>query len=203
MRDEDERLLWTLLLALLAAQMARVLKRPEWLLQDELPADAVAGALAAVSTQHLFRLWTAGTTMPIPGGAWSRVTTWATQYAGTLVKGIDEVTRALLTTNLNAYITEGWTFKELTDAIAGIFGEARAKRIAITEVTRCYSEAARIFAEEMTLLGTPTVLVWRIEDANACVELCFPRDGMEQGTNWIDIPPAHPNCRCDVDTVSK
>lgn len=197
MRDEDERLLWTLLLALLAAQMARVLRHPEWGLQDDLPKEAIAGALGAVAAQHLFRLWGAGTMPPMAPSVWARVTTWATQYAGQLVKGIDEVTRGLLTVNINAYVTEGWTFKELTDAIAGIFGEARAKRIAITEVTRSYSEAAMVYKDEMTALGLPMVATWSIEDEAACEE-CKPLDGKVQGDGWNEPPPAHPNCRCDI-----
>jgi SPP1 gp7 family putative phage head morphogenesis protein len=199
-RDEDEHLLWTLLLALLAAQMARVLRHPEWMLQDDLPREAVGGALGAVASQHLFRLWTAGTVMPMSPSVWARVTTWATTYAGRLVKGIDEVTRGLLTVNLNAYITEGWTFKQLSDAIGAIFGPDRARRIAITEVTRCYTEAGRVWADEMAALGVKMNEIWITQIDERTCEICEPRDGKVLGDGWErdDGPPAHPNCRCDV-----
>ena len=200
MRDEDEKLLLTLLLALLAAQMARVLQHPEWGLQDDLPADAVGGVVTAIAAQEAWRIWLAHTILPPPANLFSQVGAWARQYCGQLVKGVDAITRSQLSMFIQSYVTEGWTMGELTEAIGTIFGEARAMRIAVTEVTRAYVEAARISADEMAALGLPMTEIWETDNDELVCEICAPRQGKVLGDGWTrdDGPPAHPNCRCRI-----
>jgi SPP1 gp7 family putative phage head morphogenesis protein len=83
------------------------------------------------------------------------------------------------------------------------FGEVRAKRIAITETTRIYSEAERQKAIE-----DPDVvyLRWLTAADEIVCPLCGPLHGRIIGKKengfihpaglYTGFPPIHPNCRC-------
>lgn len=138
--------------------------------------------------------------MPPPPAMYPAVAAWAKGYSYSLVKGVDAITRSQLAMYVQAYYTEGWTMGELIEAIGTVFGPDRAQRIAVTEVTRAYTEASRVAADQAAALGLPMVEMWETEKDDLVCEICAPRNGKVLGDGWTreDGPPAHPNCRCRV-----
>ena len=95
----------------------------------------------------------------------------------------------------------------LGDVMAGIRGsalsDARAHRIAVTEITRVFSQADQL-AGEAVAEEYPDVKVvktwWTNNDALVC-PICGPLHGVsvlvrDYFPGDFEGPPAHPNCRC-------
>lgn len=99
------------------------------------------------------------------------VARWARNYSYRLVRGIDAVSRDVLQRHISQWAQTGEALPKLEERLAPWFGQARAKRIAITESTRAYAEG--------TFTG--------YEAAGFA-----PRPLPEKR------PPEHPNCRCFV-----
>ena len=104
----------------------------------------------------------------------------------------------MLTVVLKDWQHSGGTMGDLTAAVADIFGEARAQRIAVTEVTRAYVEGSRIAADEVIEQGIKMIEIWHTDNDDLVCELCGPLDGEPVGIAWDRGmgPPLHPNCRC-------
>jgi hypothetical protein len=115
-----------------------------------------------------------------------------------LAREINQTSWDMLEVVLKSYASEGWTMGELTVAVADIFGEARAQRIAVTEVTRAYVEGSRIAADDVIAQGIVMTEIWRTDNDDLVCELCGPLDGEPIGIAWDRGmgPPLHPNCRC-------
>jgi hypothetical protein len=131
----------------------------------------------------------------------------AREYVFDLVRGINDTTRDALRDAVSSFVqTPGMTIGDLADAIAPHFGEMRAERIAITETTRAYAEG-EIMAGEQLRQEWPDVKVikiWMTNMDDLVCPICAPLDGMEvelgQDFDGIDQPPAHPGCRCFLET---
>lgn len=81
--------------------------------------------------------------------------------------------------------------------IAPLFTESRAQAIAVTEITRATSEgeafAAAVVASVTRSLATWR---WRTQEDDAVCPTCGPLNGRREP----DVePPAHPNCRCEME----
>lgn len=206
-REEHEGWLTKLLVILLGAQLIDFLRRPPELMYfEELRPEPVVATLTAIAMDAVWKSWTAATPLPPPPSLWTRVADWARLNSGRLVKGVDDITRSQLVMYVQSYVTEGWTLKDLVEAVATIWGPERAQRIAVTEVTRAYAAAKYQVAEEMEQMGLPQVIVWQTEKDELVCEICAPRDGKVEGDGWTRDgpyglePPAHPNCRCGIMT---
>ena len=206
-REEHEGWLTKLLIVLLGVQLLEFLRhKPEFMHHEAMPAEPVAATLTAIATSAVWASWQEATTMPPPPSLWLRVAAWAKENTGHLIRGVEDITRSQVAMYVQAYVTEGWTLGQLTEAIGTVFGPDRAQRIAVTEVTRAYAAAKYQVADEMEALGLPQRIVWETEKDDLVCEICAPRDGKAEGDGWTRYgpyglePPAHPNCRCGIMT---
>lgn len=123
---------------------------------------------------------------------------WAEDRARLLVTQMTRTTERRLRRTVAEFVENQWTNAQLRQALVSIFGPTRASVAAVTEVTRAASEARQRVANELRNQGVEMRARWRtVNDERVC-PICNPRDGMLQGTNWFDLPPAHPKCRCFV-----
>jgi hypothetical protein len=125
--------------------------------------------------------------------------TWANEYVKQLVGGIVNTTRSATDKANEAYAAAPEMSKaDLLALLAFTFGAARADMIAITEVTRAYSQATSIVQKLLAVVGVATVRIWETARDDRVCPLCGPLDGKPQ-SEWGDFPdgpPAHANCRC-------
>ena len=127
----------------------------------------------------------------------------ARRYTYELVSGLDDTTRRLVQEALTTYqATPGMTLGDLTSLLDPAFGEARSQMIAVTEVTRAYSEATNQYQRMAADAGVEMRRVWlTLRDQLVC-PICGPLHGMPE-EDWKMShptgPPAHPNCRCSTE----
>jgi hypothetical protein len=128
---------------------------------------------------------------------------WASQYSFELVTGITETTRRTLQKQIAAFFTDERSLTDLRKTLEKLFGPVRAAMIAETEVTRAASAAESAYADELRKLGLEVTFEWQTvndEIVRRC-PVCWPRHETLQGDGWTELPPAHPRCRCWVNTV--
>lgn len=133
----------------------------------------------------------------------------ARKYVGELIKGIDDTTRETVRAAVAAFVeTPGMTVGDVIDRLP--FNAARAESVAVTEITRAYSQAAQV-AGEQAKEDFPDVTVikrWFTNRDDLVCPICEPLDGAEVDIDedfddGIDAPPAHPGCRCWVNTTTR
>ena len=135
-----------------------------------------------------------------------KISDWIQSYSFDLIKGINDTTRGIVQDALTKFNqTAGMTNKDLFDLLTPAFGDARAQMIAITEVTRAYSESNSMYQDYMTELGVESMREWHTSKDEKVCPICSPMD-MQQAKqdekfkddfgNEYDNPPAHVNCRC-------
>jgi len=134
---------------------------------------------------------------------------WAAEYAGELIQGIDETTLQAVQQALEMFITTpGLTIGDVMNALP--FGEDRAQRIAVTELTRSYAQGQLIAGEKLQK-DYPDMKVTKTWFTNAddiVCDICGPLDGKEVDIDEpfdsdVEEPPAHPNCRCWIETRTR
>jgi len=81
---------------------------------------------------------------------------------------------------------------DLIDSLEPLFGEARAKRIAVTETTRVFDEGNRLSHESA---GIENEEFQTAADDLVC-PICSPLNGKIYKINEGPRPPLHINCRC-------
>lgn len=130
-----------------------------------------------------------------------RAARWAREYTFGLVGQIVDATRTMLREQIANFWRDEQTIADLKESLAGLFGPVRAEMIAVTEVTRAASQGEQAFAEELRGMGLKTVLIWQTANDDLTCPICAPLHGTRQGDGWTDPPPAHPRCRCWINTV--
>ena len=126
---------------------------------------------------------------------------WARTHAADLVTGVTDTTRKLVNQSVATFVeTPGMTRGDLESLLAPAFGENRASMIAVTEVTRAYSEATnqhqRLIRDEV---GMEMRRVWLTRRDDLTCFICGPLHGMpeeEWRAEFPNGPPGHVNCRC-------
>lgn len=130
---------------------------------------------------------------------YARVLEFARSYRFEWIQGITETTRAKTIKAITDWIRSGSPLSALEKALEPLFGEARARRIAITEVTRLFARGNQIAWEET---GFITQVRWNTARDELVCPVCRPLDGTLIGIGDIDaFPPAHVNCRCYVTPI--
>lgn len=128
------------------------------------------------------------------------------------VPGITQTIQDRATKVIRQWIESGEPLRDLTQRLDPVFGTARAKRIAVTEVTRTYA-AGNTAAWKST--GLVTAKVWQTAVDERVCPICGPLHGktveidgnfsllgesLPPGFNPAEMifihPPAHPGCRC-------
>jgi hypothetical protein len=120
-----------------------------------------------------------------------------------LAEQLTTTTRALVEEVMYTYTsTPGMTRGDLVDLLEPAFGEARANRIAVTEVTRIYSDATNEYQRMALEYGVEMRRIWLTLRDNLTCAICGPLHGMPESVweiQYPDGPPAHPNCRCSTE----
>jgi len=199
MRENDEATFRGVLFGLFQGQKERALEDPgKMLLEDELMADALAASIETIALAEAWGEYQKLIARRQIESLWEKIKAWVKGYSVKLAREINQTSWDMLEVVLKSYASEGWTMGELTAAVADIFGEARAQRIAVTEVTRAYVEGSRIAADEVIAQGIQMIEIWHTDNDDLVCELCGPLDGEPIGIAWDRGmgPPLHPNCRC-------
>lgn len=143
-----------------------------------------------------------GTRKGIEAGMWelanNAAAQWAVRYGYELVRGLLATTRDWLQLQVAEYVRNSETIGQLIARIreGSGFGEDRARRIAVTEVTRAF---ARGNMESWRASGVIEGKEWRTNNDELVCPVCGPLSGRVVGLDElfpgdIDGPPAHPNC---------
>lgn len=125
-----------------------------------------------------------------------RAADWARGYSFELVNSITRTTKDSLQSLVSNFFADpNQNIGSLTQSVSTLFGAARAKRIAVTEVTRASSmgevEFARLIKSQSR--GILVKMVWLTSKDELVCPICGPLDGK---SDFRKPPPAHPNCRC-------
>ena len=130
---------------------------------------------------------------------------FADAYSFELVGGIDNATQNFLRNEVAGFAESGETFQAFSRRMADapIFSPERARLIAITEVTRAYSEGNQVAWAES---GVTTAKEWNTANDELVCPICGPLDGeqvrlKDDFPGGFNGPPAHPRCRCWVTPV--
>lgn len=101
---------------------------------------------------------------------------WARNYTYDLVAGLTNTTRKLVRESLTTYLeVPGLTRGDLSQLLEGAFGEVRAEMIAITEITRAYSQATNEIQARINETGLQMMRVWNTRNDEI---VCFPAGTM-------------------------
>lgn len=116
-------------------------------------------------------------------------------YTNTWWEGLAETTREGLRKSIATWQETGLGKRgipDLIDSLEPLFGEARAKRIAVTETTRVFDEGNRLARESA---GIENEEFQTAADDRVC-PICSPHNGKIYKLNEGPRPPLHINCRC-------
>ena len=129
----------------------------------------------------------------------SSVLEFARKYRFEWIKDITDVTRTKTIEAITNWMRSGSPLEVLVEALTPLFGESRAERIAITEVTRLFAKGNQMAWEATGIVNS--VKWMTVRDDRVC-EICEPLDGTIIGIGDIDaMPPAHVRCRCYTQPV--
>ena len=205
--DETELLFYEIVLRQLKRQKKKVLADPSVIFTDAFWADevsqmdsAITPFLIALSAEVVWNSLSDFASVVSVDPVIANAEFFAQNLSGTLTKNINDTTLKKVRDILAQSVDEQWGLDQLTDALSAdrLFGEQRARLIAITETTNVYQGGAEFAMQELRAQGYDAYLVWvTVRDAHVC-EICEPRDGKEQGDGWDQVGSAHPGCRCDV-----
>jgi len=121
---------------------------------------------------------------------------FAREYRYGQIKDITDYTRKQVQAAMAEWIQSGQSLPVLEAQMAGIFSEARAKRIAATEVTRAFSMGNMAAWESTDFV---TEVEWMTAQDELVCPICSEREGERFGVEDTDAYPpnsSHPNCRC-------
>lgn len=143
-----------------------------------------------------------------------RAASWAREYAGELVRKIDDNHRKIIRRAISDYFELGQTLGELRKNLmmSGKFGPARAEAIAVTEVTRAAAEGEIRLGEEIAQGGVLMIATWNTNRDELVCPICTPLNGRQatgytgtrrpywdhpqNGNRYGPPPSAHPRDRC-------
>lgn len=123
---------------------------------------------------------------------------WAATHTSDLLAGLNNTTRNAVQQKLEAHFRTGAPLSELKKSLASVLGPTRAELIAVTEITRAASQGQMQILGELRKAGVQMEAVWNTAADERVCPICQPLNGLPQGDNWSDPPPAHGRCRCWV-----
>lgn len=125
-----------------------------------------------------------------------QATEWALKYSSQLIKDIEDSTVKSIQAAVAQSTAEGWSSDELAQELRDdwAFSKERAETIARTEIAYSDIEGNRALYQESGLVSK---VMWITADADPC-DACAGKNGEELDLGSEELPPEHPNCRCDV-----
>ena len=141
------------------------------------------------------------------------VTEWARKYTYDLVGGLTATSRKALGAQLAAWIESGQPLPDLIGRLESVYGETRAKTIAVTEATRAYAEGNKVAWDESEVTAGYEWMT--AQDELVCLicgdgKLGLAGKRVRKGEMFksslhpageLAGPPAHVNCRCKLAPV--
>ncbi|OFW99470.1 MAG: hypothetical protein A3E78_17355 [Alphaproteobacteria bacterium RIFCSPHIGHO2_12_FULL_63_12] len=125
-------------------------------------------------------------------GAAGLIRTYQDEWWGLL----SQTTREDLRRAIAEHVQQGTTMPQLAKRLGPTFGPARAKRIAVTEVTRMYAEGS---LEGYRASGVVQSVEWRTANDDRVDPQCSGLAGQTWTLGQEQRPPAHVSCRCLTD----
>jgi SPP1 gp7 family putative phage head morphogenesis protein len=127
-----------------------------------------------------------------------RLIRYARQYRDKWLSQINNTTREFVEGAVADWLASGDPLDELVKILSnpelGIFSEVRARRIAVTEVTRLNALANQVAWQES---GVVREFTWMTAMDERVCDVCGPNHGKVFPLAQLDeLIPAHPNCRC-------
>ena len=140
---------------------------------------------------------------------------WARDHAGSMITKMEQTTRDKIGADVAKWIDSGDSLpaleKTLRDSYA--FDRKRAQLVAITETTASYSGGELVAMKALEDEGFfEYVKEWQTANDDIVCDICRPLHGTTVGGSmgaWelpnqsAFGPPAHPGCRCWMNTVPK
>ena len=138
---------------------------------------------------------------------------WARKYGGKLIRGVTRTTRDRVGVEVANWIESGEALPELERRLREhyTFNRARARLIAQTETTASFARGEMVAAGEIEKRGYfEYEKEWQTAADDLVCPICRPLQGERvSGVNAnfdtmagsIKAPPAHPGCRCWVNTI--
>ena len=164
-----------------------------------------------------------GGALELPAGAsflinWDAFNKDAVEYLNkwglSFLSDVNQYTQERTISIIDRWIQTGEHMSVLEAKLAPLFGAERARRIAVTEVTRMYAEG-NLIAWKST--GYVTEKIWRTARDERVCPICGPLEGKSVAIDagWsadnagnivadyggLLNPPAHVNCRCYLQPV--
>ena len=121
---------------------------------------------------------------------------FAREYRYGEIRDITANTRKQTQAAMVEWLQSGQSLDVLEATMAGIFGAARAARIAATEVTRAFSMGNMAAWESTDFV---TTVEWMTAADELVCPICSDHEGEHFGVEDVDAYPpnsSHPNCRC-------
>jgi SPP1 gp7 family putative phage head morphogenesis protein len=119
---------------------------------------------------------------------------YLSKYRIGTIANITKTTRDQTIKAIDGWVRGGEPLKTLEARLAPIYGDTRANRIAVTEVTRMYAEGNTMSWQSTDLVDQATFHT--SEDEKVC-EICDPLDGeVVDVDDYGRKPPLHTGCRC-------
>jgi len=132
-----------------------------------------------------------------------RAVDWLDQYKLDWIFNINETTRRDTIKAIQRWMDSGEKLDVLKAKLAPLYGEARAGRIAVTEVTRVYAEGNEAAWKATDLVQGRR---WNTGNDELVCPICAPLNGVVSPFGYPFVhpetretynnPPAHVNCRC-------
>jgi len=127
---------------------------------------------------------------------------WAQRYTFDLVNNITDTSERYLQKTVSKWISSGAPIDDLMTTIEPMFGDIRARMVAVTEVTRAYTEGNIASWKESKVVDGQRWMT--AEDDRVCPE-CGPmaeaEDSLGGDFGGQGRPPLHINCRCWVQPI--
>ena len=135
-------------------------------------------------------------------------------YVTAWLKGLDATSLKAVQGAISTFLNvQGTTMGDVVKLLAPTFGQDRAWRIAVTEVTRAFAESNNIYARELRALYPNFTIErrWFTNNDDRVCPICGALDGkiVDERTDWnasglfVTSPPAHVNCRCWIGVTVK
>lgn len=125
------------------------------------------------------------------------------------IKGISDTTAKHVRREIENWVRSGDPLPVLTQRLAPWFGPKRAKRIAVTEVTRLYADGNQLAWRQSGLVSANR---WNTARDERVCPICAPLNGVvvPMGEGFTPsgpglgptAPPIHVNCRCWLTPVT-
>jgi len=128
-----------------------------------------------------------------------RAVDWAGQHAGELIKQWGKTNRDTLIDYIQKYYQNDWTRQDLIDRLSPLFGERRARTIAITETTNAAVQSERECVRDLQSKGFEFKETWRVSENEADRSHCDCESKDGKPCSEVGYPPEHINCECYVE----